>query len=79
MIHSARPTVLLVENIVFALNCFILKSGDGRTDGRTTCAKIMITTGRDCGLAEWINSPNYELKVPASKIVSQYTNLVTKT
>ena len=25
------------------------------TDGRTTCAKTMIATGRDCGSAEWIN------------------------
>ena len=31
-----------------------LKSGDGRTDRRTTCAKTMIPTGRDLGLAEWI-------------------------
>ena len=43
MIHSARPTVSPVANIIFALFCWILKSGDGRTDGR------------DCGLAEWIN------------------------
>ena len=57
MIHSARPTVSLVATIV--LCCFVLldlKSGDGRTNGRTTCAKIMITTGRDCGSAEWIKS-----------------------
>ena len=27
----------------------ILKFWDGRTDGRTTCAKLGITTGRDCG------------------------------
>ena len=52
MIHSARLTVTPVTNIVFC--CFVfpdLKSGDGRT----TCAKIIILTGRDCGLAEWIN------------------------
>ena len=58
MIHSARPTVTPVENIVF--HCFVLldlKSGDGRTR-RTTCAKTMIPTGRDCELAVWIN---YEL------------------
>ena len=44
MIHSARPTVSPVATIVFC--CFVLldlKSGDGRTDGRTTCAKTMIT------------------------------------
>ena len=28
--------------------CFALKSGDGRT----TCAKTMITTGRDCGTVD---------------------------
>ena len=27
----------------------------GRTYGRTICVKIVITTGRDCGSAEWIN------------------------
>ena len=25
------------------------------TDGQTTCAKTIIPTGRDLGLAEWIN------------------------
>ena len=38
-------------------SCFVLldlKSGDGRTDVRTTCAKTRIPTGRDFGLAEWI-------------------------
>ena len=55
MIHSARPIVTPVENIVF--RCFVfldLKSGDGRT----ACAKTMIRTGRDFGLAEWINNLN---------------------
>ena len=37
----------------FVLFCKILKSGDGRTDGQTTRAKIVITTGRDCGSASW--------------------------
>ena len=57
MIHSARPTVSPVANIV--LFCQILKSGDGRTygltEGRTTCSKTIIHTGRDCGAAEWVN------------------------
>ena len=51
MIHLARPTVSPVATIIFC--CFVLldlKSGDGRMDGwrngRTTCAKIIITTGR---------------------------------
>ena len=39
-------------------NCFALifyKNGtDGWTYERTTCAKTMIPTARDCGLAEWI-------------------------
>ena len=47
MFHSARPTLSPVANIVFALIIFALKSGDGRT----TCAKTMITTGHDCGSA----------------------------
>ena len=56
MIHSARPIVTPVASIVFC--CFVFldfKSGDGRTDG-LTCAKTMIPTGRDFGLAEWINN-----------------------
>ena len=60
MIHSTKPTVSPVANIVFC--CFVildLKSGDGRTDGRTTCVKTIIPTGRDFGLAEWINSLIY--------------------
>ena len=55
MIHSARPIVSPVANIVFALFCFARFWKVG-TDGRTTCAQTMITTGRDCGAAEWINN-----------------------
>ena len=52
MIHSARPTVSLAANIVcFVLFCYIWK--DVQTDDM--CESI-IPTGRDCGLAEWINS-----------------------
>ena len=51
MIHSARPIVLPVANIDFCYFVFLdLKSGDGRI----TCAKTIIPTGRDFGLAEWI-------------------------
>ena len=40
----------------FLLFCFSrLKSGDGRTDN-ITCAKTMIPTDRDFGLAEWIKN-----------------------
>ena len=58
MIHSARPIVMPVANIVFCCFVFLdLKSGEGPTDGqtygRTTCAKTMIPAGRDCGAAEW--------------------------
>ena len=58
MIHSARPTVPPVVIIFSCDICFIFaifwKVG---TDVQMeTCAKIMITTGRDCGSAEWINS-----------------------
>ena len=52
MIHSARPIVTPVANIVFC--CFVFldwRSGDGRTP----CAKTMIPTGLDFGLTEWIN------------------------
>ena len=53
MIHSARPIVTPVANIVFCCFVFLdLKSGDGRT----TCAKTMIPTRRDFGLAEWIKN-----------------------
>ena len=52
MIHSARPIVSLVANIVFCSFILLdLKSGDGRK----TCAQTKIPTVRDCGLAEWIN------------------------
>ena len=43
-----------VANVVFTLFCFArsLKVG---TDERTTCANTIIPTGRDFGLAEWID------------------------
>ena len=53
MIHSARPTVSLIAYIVFTWNLFCFEKW-GRTDGRTTCAKMMITTDRDSGSASWI-------------------------
>ena len=36
----------------------ILKFRDGRTDGRTLCVKIVITTGRDCGRPRESNKSN---------------------
>ena len=54
MIHSARPVVMPVANIVFCFFVFLdLKSGDGR-----------IPTGRDFGLAEWMP---YLLKINLHK------------
>ena len=52
MIQSARPMVTpVVANIGFCCVVFLdLKSGDVRT----TCAKTMIPTVSDYGLAEWI-------------------------
>ena len=56
MIHWVRPIVSPVANIVFCCFVFLdLKSGDRRMDGRTTCAKTIIPTGRDFGLAVCIN------------------------
>ena len=55
MIRSARHTVLpvAITNLAWKLFREILKSGNGRTERRTdvqtTRAKIVITTGRDCG------------------------------
>ena len=56
MIHSARPTVTPITNIVFC--CFVFCTVDKwvRTYVRTTCAKTIIPTGRDFGLAEWIKN-----------------------
>ena len=60
MIHSARLIVMPVASIVFCCFVFLdLKSKDWLTDGRTTCAKTMIPTARDFGLAEWINFNNF--------------------
>ena len=57
MIRSATPIVAPVANIVFCCFVFLdLKSGDGRTDGRTTCVKTMIPTGHDFRLVEWIKN-----------------------
>ena len=56
VIHSARPTVLPVMNIVFTWNLFCFarfwKVG---TDGQIIHAKTIITTGLECGSTEWIN------------------------
>ena len=54
MIPSARPTVPPVVITIFTWKlffCTMLK----RRNGRMSCVKTVISTGRDCGLAEWIN------------------------
>ena len=53
MIPSARSTVPLVAITIFTRFCFVRFEKCGRTDGRT-CVKIVITTNRDRGSAEWI-------------------------
>ena len=67
MIHSARSTILPIVNIVFRWNLFCFEKWgrtdrrtNGSTNGRSTCAKTMITTGRDCGSASWINIPHHK-------------------
>ena len=55
MIHSARPIVAPLANIVFGCFVFLdLKSGNGRTDGRTDMCKNNYAYLPDFGLAEWI-------------------------
>ena len=67
LIHSARPIVTPVANIVFCCFVFIDMKRFLRTYGRTTWAKTMIPTGRDCGLAEWINIKCAELIIRKKK------------
>ena len=50
MIHSATSTVPPV-----GITIVTRKLGGGWTDVQTTRAKILITTGLDCGSASWIN------------------------
>ena len=54
MIHSARPTAQPVAITILTrkLFCFARFWKVG-TDVRTTCEKIVITTGRASGLVEW--------------------------
>ena len=43
------------------------------TDGRTTCAKTMIPTGRDFGSAEWINNVTMTMHLVVSYIRNMFT------
>ena len=78
MIHSARPIVTPVVNIFSVLFFVDLKSGDVRvrTYGRTTCAKTIIPTCRDFGLAECIKNGMYNsgIFVPIRKTEQRYKN-----
>ena len=61
MIHSARPIVTPVANIVFCCFVFLhLKSGDGRT-----------TCGRDFGLAEWIKITAVTVGYPSGSLLTR--------
>ena len=52
-----KKTLISTQQTQFSVEfCFAKFEKWGRTDVQTTCAKTMIPTGRDCGLAEWINS-----------------------
>ena len=56
---SARPTSLSVVITIFTWNlfCFARIWKNVETDGRKACVKtVIITTGRDCVWAEWINT-----------------------
>ena len=56
MIHSVRSTCPPVAITISLELCFVLRDFEkwGRTDVQTTRAKIVITTGRECGSASWI-------------------------
>ena len=72
MIHSARPTVSPVANIVFALNLFCFEKW-----GRTTCAKTVITTGRDSGSSSWIKKRQWSSTIHmASFTVLPIVNII---
>ena len=71
MIHSARPMVTPVANIVFSCFVFLdLKSGDGQI----TCAKTIIPTGRSFGLAQCINSLYFDFNIGILNSMSYLLN-----
>ena len=47
--HYIQPVAITI----LTKNCFVLRDFE-KWNGRS-CVKIVITTCRDCGLAEWIN------------------------
>ena len=79
MIHSDRPTISPIMNIVFTWNLFCFDRFCTR-DVRTTCVKTMITTGRDCGSAEWIKNiihPSEVMLTRQEKLASYPKTLIT--
>ena len=74
MIHLARPTVTPVATIIFC--CFVLLDLKSER-GRTTCGKIMITTGRDFGLAEWIKNISFSKSKNPFSSFSHKSNYVS--
>ena len=74
MIHSARPTDPPVPITILAWTLFCLWDFQkwGRTYGRTTFAKTMITTGRDFGSAEWIDFCCCSWRVSSQKHKTEY-------
>ena len=52
--HSLPVAITVLAWKLFCLVWFWIVETDVRTDVQTTRAKIMITTGRDCGSASWI-------------------------
>ena len=71
-------TCLASSDHYFLLFCFARFEKWVRTDGtngRTKCAKIIITTGRDFWSAEWINKQKVETKLIA---VTKIRNLQIK-
>ena len=55
MIPSARPTVQLSSDPCSLFFSEIFKSDTDGCLNNYTCLKIVITSGIDCGSAEWIN------------------------
>ena len=56
MIHSSRPTVSPVANIVFCFALLDLNSGDGRTYGQHVRKQLSLPTVTVGWLAEWIKN-----------------------
>ena len=66
VLYWATNFQLLCMDLICCLNCTLLIRANAICQNnlwsvtymyvRTTCAKVIITTGRDCGSAEWIKN-----------------------